>query len=150
MAKTSLQFSLGFSLLELLISLVIVSLLASVAYPSYRDHMTSARRADAQAVMLEAAQYMQRFYTENNRYDLDSDGAAVALPTYLQQSPRDAGTKAYDISVQASAASSFTLRATPKNSQAGDGFLELTHSFSKAWDRDNSGAIDAGEFTWSH
>lgn len=151
MSKQSyLHASTGFSLLELMISLVIVGLIASIAYPSYQNSMTSARRADAQAVMLEASQFMQRFYTENNRYDVDTGGTAIALPSHLQQSPRDAGVKTYDISVQAATASSFTLRATPKNNQAGDGFLELTHTFAKAWDRDDSGAIDVGESSWSH
>ncbi|MDA9919553.1 hypothetical protein N9D72_04645 [Porticoccaceae bacterium] len=33
--------------------------------------------------------------------------------------------------------------------QTGDGFLELTNSFTKSWDADNSGSIGAGESTWS-
>jgi type IV pilus assembly protein PilE len=139
----------GFSLLELMIVVVIVGIITSIAYPSYQNHMTSARRTDAQSVLMEAAQFMERFYTENNRYDQDTGGTAVALPAELNEAPRDAGTKAYDITVQASTASSFTLRATPKNMQAGDGFIEITNTFAKAWDRNNSGAITAGENSWA-
>ena len=139
----------GFSLLELMIAVVIVGIITSIAYPSYQNHMTSARRTDAQSVLMEAAQFMERFYTENNRYDQDTGGTAVALPAELTEAPRDAGTKAYDITVQASAASTFTLRATPKNMQAGDGFIEITNTFAKAWDRNNSGAITAGENSWA-
>ena len=139
----------GFSLIELMIVVVIVAILGSIAYPSYLNQVTQSRRADAQAVLMEAAQFMERFYTENNRYDRDTAGTAVALPAQLQESPRDSGTKSYDIIVQASSASTYTLRATPKNGQAGDGFLQLTNTFAKGWDADNSGALSAAEQTWS-
>ena len=127
----------------------IVAILGSIAYPSYLNQVTKSRRTDAQAVLMEAAQFMERFYTENNRYDQDTSGTAVALPAQLTESPRDTGIKSYDIAVQASTASTYTLRATPKNNQTGDGFLELTNSFTKSWDADNSGSIGAGESTWS-
>ena len=143
------QKSRGFSLIELMIVVVIVAILGSIAYPSYLNQVTQSRRADAQAVLMEAAQFMERFYTENNRYDRDTAGTAVALPAQLQESPRDSGTKSYDITVQASSASTYTLRATPKNGQAGDGFLQLTNTFAKGWDADNSGALSAAEQTWS-
>ena len=143
------QKSRGFSLIELMIVVVIVAILGSIAYPSYLNQVTQSRRADAQAALMEAAQFMERFYTENNRYDRDTAGTAVALPAQLQESPRDSGTKSYDITVQASSASTYTLRATPKNGQAGDGFLQLTNTFAKGWDADNSGALSAAEQTWS-
>ena len=139
----------GFSLIELLIVMAIVAIIGTLAYPSYRDNVTAARRADAQSVLLEAAQYMERFYTENNRYDQDSGGTAVALPAALAQSPRDGATKYYDISVQASSSSTYTLRATPKNAQAGDGFLEITNTFVKAWDSNNNGSLTDAERSWS-
>ena len=139
----------GFSLMELMIVVAIVAILGSIAYPSYLNQVTKSRRTDAQAVLMEAAQFMERFYTENNRYDQDTGGTAVALPAQLQESPRDGGTKSYDITVQASTASTYTLRATPKNGQAGDGFLQVTNTFAKGWDSDSSGALSTTEQTWS-
>jgi len=139
----------GFSLIELMIVVAIVAILGAVAYPSYMNSITDARRTDAQAVLMEAAQYMERFYTENNRYDEDTGGTAVALPAQLAESPRDSGAKFYDLTVQASTRSTYTLRATPKNGQAGDGFLEITNTFVKAWDSDNSGSLVDAERTWS-
>ena len=139
----------GFSLMELMIVVAIVAILGSIAYPSYLNQVTKSRRTDAQAVLMEAAQFMERFYTENNRYDQDTGGTAVALPAQLQESPRDGGTKSYDITVQASTASTYTLRATPENGQAGDGFLQVTNTFAKGWDSDSSGALSAAEQTWS-
>jgi type IV pilus assembly protein PilE len=138
----------GFSLIELMIVVAIVAILGSIAYPSYIAQVTQARRTDAQAVLMEAAQFMERFYTENNRYDQDTGGTGVTLPAPLQESPRDGGTKSYDIVVHASTASTYTLRATPKNGQAGNGFLEITNTFAKGWDSDNSGSLSAAEQTW--
>ncbi|MDG1819329.1 MAG: type IV pilin protein [Porticoccaceae bacterium] len=147
--RTSNSDQKGFSLIELMIVVAIVAILGAIAYPSYRDSITDARRTDAQAVLMEAAQYMERFYTENNRYDEDTGGTAVALPSQLAESPRDSGTKYYDLAVQASTRSTYTLRATPKNAQAGDGFLELTNTFVKAWDSNNNGSLADAERTWS-
>ena len=138
----------GISLIELMIVVAIVGILGGLAYPSYMDSITDARRTDAQAVLMEAAQYMERFYTENNRNDEDTGGTAVALPAQLAESPKDSGAKFYDLSVQASTRSTYTLRATPKNGQAGDGFLEITNTFVKAWDSNNNSSLTDAERTW--
>ena len=37
----------GFTLLELMIAVVVVAILASVAYPSYQAHLRKSRRAEA-------------------------------------------------------------------------------------------------------
>jgi len=138
----------GFSLIELLIAVAIVSILATIAYPSFLEQIRKARRADAQSVLLEAAQYMERFYTENNRYDENTGGTSVALPGALTQSPLDGSSKFYDIAIQATTTSTYTLRATPKGDQSANGFLEITNTRSKAWDKDNSGSVSSGEQTW--
>ena len=141
--------SRGFSLIELMIVVAIIGIISAVAYPSYTAYATEARRTDAQAVLMEASQFMERFYTENNRYDVDTGGTAVARPVGLREAPRDTGAKAYDITV-AAAAATYTLTATPKNVQAGDGFVQLTNTFAKGWDRDNNGALSTAEQSWSN
>ncbi|MGY1424268.1 type IV pilin protein [Lysobacter sp. A289] len=70
----------GFSLIELMITIVIIAVLAAIAYPSYQNHVIKTRRAAAAACTMEAAQFMERFYTTNMRYNTDRDGNAVALP----------------------------------------------------------------------
>jgi type IV pilus assembly protein PilE len=49
----------------------------------------------------------------------------------------------------AAASATYTLTATPKNVQAGDGFVQLTNTFAKGWDSDNSGALSTAEQSWS-
>jgi len=58
-----------------MITVVIISIIAAIAYPSYVDSVRKARRADAQAQMMELASFMERFYTENNRYNKENNVA---------------------------------------------------------------------------
>ena len=58
----------GVTLLELMIVVVVVGILAAVAYPNYRDFTDRARRNEAKAILLEIAQNQERFYLQNNRY----------------------------------------------------------------------------------
>lgn len=118
----------GVTLIELMIAMAIVAILVGVAYPSYMDSVRKGRRADAQAVMLEAAQFMERFATENLRYDQTLAGVAVALPAQLSKAPRDGSTQHYTISLQVATQSTYTLRAVPTGSMLNDacGTMTLT------------------------
>lgn len=120
----------GFSLIELMIAVAIVGILATIAYPAYQDQVRKGRRADAQAVLLQAAQWMERQYTESLRYDQDTAGAARALPTGLAKSPMDGTDSFYTISLSAVSATAFTLTATATGVQAADtcGDLTLTNT----------------------
>ena len=86
----------GFSWIELLVTLSILAMLLSVgmpspvtsiAYCSYQNYMIKARLTDAQAVLIQAALFMERFYKENNYYDQDTGGTAVARPAPINESP---------------------------------------------------------------
>lgn len=118
----------GVTLLELMIAMAVVAILVGVAFPSYMDSVRKGRRADAQAVMLEATQFMERFATENLRYDQTRAGLTVALPTQLRKAPKDGSTQHYTISLQSVTQSTFTLRAVPSGSMVGDscGTMTLT------------------------
>ena len=75
---------------------------------------------------------MERFYTENGRYDRDRGGTAVTLP--FDRAPVD-GTRAYDVSLIPAdlSATTFTVQAAPTGPQTGDtcGNLTLTNTNAK-------------------
>ncbi|MEL7025572.1 MAG: type IV pilin protein [Pseudomonadota bacterium] len=120
----------GMSLIELLTVVVIIGILGAIVIPSYQDSVRKARRADSQAVILELAQWMERFYTENGRYDQDRNGNAVGpqIPAILQQSPKDAGggVQHYGLVVGNLTERTFTITATPVGDQAGERCGNLT------------------------
>ncbi|WP_305072807.1 type IV pilin protein [Propionivibrio sp.] len=117
----------GFSLIELMVVIGIVAILATVAYPSYQEYVARARRADAKTVLLENAQFLERFYTQNGTY------VGAALP--VTEAPKEGSTKFYNISFVVDATSTaFQIQAVPKNGQAGDrcGKLRVNQSNQKS------------------
>jgi len=55
-------------LIELVIAVAIVGILAAIAVSSYGSSVVKSRRSTAKACALEAAQYMERYYTTNLTY----------------------------------------------------------------------------------
>ena len=58
----------GVTLLELMIVVVIIGIMAAIAYPNYRDFAARAKRNEAKAILLEIAQNQERFYLQNSTY----------------------------------------------------------------------------------
>jgi len=60
------KYMRGVTLAELMIVVVVVGILASVAYPSYRQYAARAKRTEAKAALLQIATMQERFYLQNN------------------------------------------------------------------------------------
>lgn len=114
----------GFSLMELMIAVAVMAILAVIAYPSYSNYMASAKRAEARATLLEAAQYLEREFTANGNYDA-GNLASAGLATL----PRDGGADYYHLALNASGAR-YTLTAIPTGAMSDDpcGLLILDQS----------------------
>jgi type IV pilus assembly protein PilE len=72
----------GFTLVELMVVVAIIGILAGVAYPNYTEYVARGRRAEAQKALLEASQFMQRWYASRNSF---TDGTAGTGPTLPNQ-----------------------------------------------------------------
>lgn len=94
----------GVTLMELMIVVVIVSIMAAIAYPNYRDFTARAHRNEAKAFLLEIAQNQERFYLQNSTY-----GTLTQLGYPGDTITTDTGS--YSVTVIAPNASNFTARA---------------------------------------
>ena len=134
-----------------MIVVAIIAILAAIALPSYQEHVRRSKRAEAEGILLEAAQFMQRYYSANDRYTASAgtvtteaeqkNGDVSILPEGLRLSPKSGGSN-YTIAVFArDTPPSYTLKATRTGSMSGDkcGTLTLSSQGAKGVESQTSG-----------
>ena len=62
----------GFSLIQLLLTLVILGIVAAIAYPTYQNYIRDARIQNVQSKLLENARFLEKFYTQNYSFKKNS------------------------------------------------------------------------------
>jgi type IV pilus assembly protein PilE len=124
--------ALGFTLIELMITVAVVAILAAIAYPAYLSQVMTSRRAVASACLLETAQWMERNYTTTLNYTQSPAISASTLSdgddlNAITPCPSDARVF-YDITIKDVDSNAYTLSAKPKagTNQANDTCGELT------------------------
>ncbi len=112
--------SKGFTLIEVMIVVAIIGILAAIAYPSYVEYTKKTRRAEASAVLFEAAQVAERRYSQTGAYT----GAQVPA-----RSPMT-GDAVYDVAIADGAANDggylITATAVAGGLMAGDDCATMT------------------------
>jgi type IV pilus assembly protein PilE len=114
----------GITLLELMIVVAVVSLLAAIAYPSYRDQVIKSHRTEGKAALMETAQALERCFTNNNSF---TACGAVTLPF----TTRHGRYQITEDQIASSVGTSYRLSAVPQGGQANDarcGTFSLTNT----------------------
>lgn len=114
--------SAGFTLIELMIVVAIVSILLAVAIPSYNNQMQKSRRSEAKQVLSDVMLRQEKFRSNNALY-----GDVVAPPNGIGP----LGTSSYyNFALTSITATGYVVTATPTNAQVGDscGNLLITMS----------------------
>ncbi len=112
-SSSRLRGAAGFTLVELLTTIMIVGILASIAVPAYTSQTRKSRRTEAKTALLDLAGREERLFSTTNTYSLaPSDlGYGVAAATF----PMNVGSGYYSVSVAVSVGppASYTITATP-------------------------------------
>lgn len=123
-----MQKTKGFNLIELLITLAIISILSALCLPVYSEHIIRARRLEAEINLIKLANALEKYYLLNNTYE-------NATLNQLNFSSLIADNQ-YQLQIVSVNSSEFSIKAIPLKKQADEdalcGSILLNSSGNKA------------------
>lgn len=106
----------GFTLIELMVTVVILSILTAIAMPAYNRYVLHANRSEAIALLNEVAAREERYYAQNNAYT----ATLTALNLRNTSGLSDNGYYQLSISISDDTQGGYLLTATPQRTQVND------------------------------
>ena len=103
----------GFTLIEMMVTLVVVAVLAAIAVPSYQSSVRKARRADGMDAAMGVQQAQERFRSNNTSY-------ATTLTAISQPATSTGGYYGVALSAVSAAGYTLTLTGVSGSTQASD------------------------------
>jgi type IV pilus assembly protein PilE len=97
----------GFTLIELMVVLAILTIILMVAIPAYSDQVRRARRSEAIQRISDIVLAQERWRAENPAYGSDAQIGSVDLPMYT-------------VAISGQSATDFVITATATGDQAND------------------------------
>lgn len=134
------RFKRGFTLIELMIVVVIIGIIAAIAYPSYMDSVRKSNRAEGKAEMVDLAQRLQRCYTTYGSFNDVANRCTVYEDLTDGTAVKSRGRGFYEIRIGVPvvgdpAATTYRLTATadiaPQTEDTGCTVLTLDHTGEK-------------------
>jgi len=125
----------GFTLIELMVTVMIIGILAAVALPSYQNYIVKGSRAAAQTELLDLASRQEKIYLNSNAYTANVTTAYNGTSAGgLNVSTGQTTDGKYDISITTNG-QTYTITATPVagKSQASDGSISISENGQKLW-----------------
>ncbi|WP_046350243.1 type IV pilin protein [Janthinobacterium sp. B9-8] len=102
-----MRLSAGFTLIEIMITVAIIGILASIAVPSYQDYVIRSRLVEAQSKLSETRVQLEQFFMNNRSYEnFDCKRDATAA-------------EGFNITCKDKTANAYTIVATGTNKASG-------------------------------
>jgi type IV pilus assembly protein PilE len=126
----------GFTLLEVLVTLIIVGILAAIAYPSYTGYLQRSRRSEAQQLIVSIANRETQYLLDSRMYTnvIGATGLNANTERFTctpTAAPTTCVNLYYNVTVtvdNAATPPTFTVNAAAQGTQTSDGNLSLTHT----------------------
>jgi type IV pilus assembly protein PilE len=121
----------GFTLIELVVTMVIAAILAAIAIPAYSNYVRKSHRTDAKSALLDLASLEERYFSTQNSYSSNwsdlgygasaANGASIASPNgYYTLSPPTVVTATAPTSTTPGTPATYSFTATATGNQLKD------------------------------